>query len=138
MGVVCYFPYRSSHCNSTSRCLWGSRSVPMGIPPEARIIPCAGAAARDCKARRWSLADAWRSPGTAAPSRCECGWLSPTEHASGCGTFSSPRTSKSAPASQQTASPPIGPRRTSGQPSGRAPPTAAKHAPQNGQAQLQG
>ena len=50
----------------------------------------------------------------------------------------STRTSRNARASEQKSSSPIGPPHPSGQPSGRAPPTATKHAPRSGQAQPQG
>ena len=89
-------------------------------------------------ARGWDQAMRWRMHGSfehGHPWPCLCMLQ---EHASGCGTFSSPHTSRSARASRQKKSPPIALPRTSGQPSGRAPATAAKHAPLNGQAQPQG
>ena len=105
-----------------------------GLPPEAGIKPCASVCMdRSNMATLYANAQ-WKSLAQ-APWPCLCMLQ---EHASGCGTFSSPRTSRSARASRQNSSPPIGPPRPSGQPSGRAPPTAAKHAPRSGQAQPQG
>ena len=113
-------------------------SISAGLPPEAGIKPYAGVCMdRSSMATLYANAQ-WHQLSLPAAASRNIVRSSPLEHANGCGTFSSPRTSRSARASRQKSRglglPPIAPPRPSGQPSGRAPPTAARHAPQNGQA----